>query len=92
VERFGLLPGSGVALLPVAGGITGDAYQHPARFSAGFGAASLIAAGLCATAGMLAAVTIRNPPRLRPGGHGYIGYISPRTHRGYSSCRRGAHA
>ena len=52
-----------VALLPAAGGITGDAYRHPAQFSAGFHTASLIAAGLCAAGGLLATATIRNPSR-----------------------------
>ena len=52
-----------VALLPAAGGLTGDAYQHPAVFSAGFHTASLIAGGLCVAGGLLAAVTIRNPSR-----------------------------
>ncbi len=52
-----------VALLPAAGGITGDAYLHPDRFSAGFHTASLIAAALCVAGGALAAVAIRNPSR-----------------------------
>ncbi len=52
-----------VALLPAAGGLTGDAYRHPAVFSAGFHTASLIAGGLCVAGGLLAAVTIRNPSR-----------------------------
>jgi EmrB/QacA subfamily drug resistance transporter len=52
-----------VALLPAAGGITGDAYRHAALLSAGFHRASLISAVLCLAAGVLAAVTIRNPAR-----------------------------
>jgi len=56
-----------VAVLPAAGGITGDAYQHPAMFSAGFHNASLIAAGLCVAGGLLAALTIRNPSRAAAG-------------------------
>ena len=41
-----------VAVLPAAAGLTGTAYLHPARFSAGFGTAAL---------------TIRNPgPQARP--------------------------
>jgi hypothetical protein len=59
-----------VALLPAIGGITGDAYRHPAVFSSGFHTASLVAAGLCVAGGAFAAVTIRNPARapaeLRP--------------------------
>ena len=38
----------------------GTTYLHAARFSAGFGTASLISAGLCLAGGALAAVTIRN--------------------------------
>ena len=52
-----------VALLPAAGGITGEAFRHPELLSAGFGSACLIAAGLCAAGGLLAAVTLRNPAR-----------------------------
>jgi hypothetical protein len=49
-----------VAVLPAAG-LSGTAYLHPAEFSAGFGTASLISAGLCLAGGALAAVTVRNP-------------------------------
>lgn len=59
-----------VAILPAAAGLTGTAYLHPARFSAGFGTALLISAALCLGGSGLAAVTIRNcgaqpgpPPR-----------------------------
>ena len=52
-----------VALLPAAGGITGNAYRHAAQFSAGFGRASLISGALCVAGGLLAAFTIRNPAR-----------------------------
>jgi EmrB/QacA subfamily drug resistance transporter len=52
-----------VAVLPAAAGLTGAAYRHQAQFSAGFGRASLISAGLCIAGGALAAVTIRNPRR-----------------------------
>jgi EmrB/QacA subfamily drug resistance transporter len=52
-----------VAVLPVAAGITGDSYLHPAALSHGFDTAVLIAAAGCAMGGLLAAVTIRNPPR-----------------------------
>jgi EmrB/QacA subfamily drug resistance transporter len=54
-----------VALLPAAGGITGDAYQHAAQFATGFHHASLISAVLCVVAGALAVVTIRNPARAK---------------------------
>ena len=49
-----------VTVLPAAGGLTGTAYLHPARFSAGFGTALLISAALCLGGGALAAGTIRN--------------------------------
>ena len=52
-----------VAVLPAAAGLTGAAYLHPAQFSAGFHAASLLSAALCVVGGALAAVTIRNPKR-----------------------------
>jgi MFS family permease len=54
-----------VALLPAAGGITGDAYQHAEKFATGFHHASLISAALCVLAGALAVVTIRNPARAK---------------------------
>ena len=50
-----------VAVLPAAAGLTGTAYLHAARFSAGFDTASLISAAVCLAGGVLAAVTIRNP-------------------------------
>jgi EmrB/QacA subfamily drug resistance transporter len=52
-----------VAVFPAIAGITGDTYLHPARFSAGFHTAALIAAGLCALGGLFAAVTLRGPHR-----------------------------
>jgi EmrB/QacA subfamily drug resistance transporter len=52
-----------VALLPAAGGITGDAYLHASEFSAGFHMASFISGGLCALGGVLAAIAVRNPRR-----------------------------
>jgi len=52
-----------VALLPAAGGITGDAYQHASVFSAGFHTASLISGALCVAGGVLAVFTVRNPAR-----------------------------
>jgi hypothetical protein len=56
-----------VALLPAAGGITGDAYRHPELFSSGFHSASLISAALCVAGGVLALFTIRNPAPAEPG-------------------------
>ena len=55
-----------VALLPAAGGITGDAYRHKDVFSAGFHTASLISGALCVAGGVLAVFTIRNPRPGRP--------------------------
>ena len=54
-----------VAVLPVAAGITGDSYLHPAALSQGFRNALIIAAIACVAGGLLAAVTIRNPSRGR---------------------------
>jgi len=50
-----------VAILPAAAGIGGKSYLHPALFSSGFGTACLISGAACATGGMLALGTIRNP-------------------------------
>ncbi|MET7399400.1 MFS transporter [Dactylosporangium sp. NPDC005572] len=55
-----------VAVLPMAAGITSQAYLDPPRLSAGFHTAVLICAALCVAAGLLAAVTVRNPKRLAP--------------------------
>ncbi len=50
-----------VACLPALAGITGDSYLHPAVFELGFQRAAVIAAVVCAGAGLFAAATIRNP-------------------------------
>ena len=55
-----------VAVLPAVAGLTGASYLNRALFSAGFRKASFITAGLCVLAGILAAVTIRNPSRAKP--------------------------
>jgi EmrB/QacA subfamily drug resistance transporter len=52
-----------VAVLPVAAGITGETYLHPAALAHGFRIAVLIGAVGCAAGGLLAAATIRNPGR-----------------------------
>jgi EmrB/QacA subfamily drug resistance transporter len=58
-----------IAMLPALAGITGTAYLHPHALAAGFRTAVLIAAAVCAAGGLLAAVTITNPPRSpRPAG------------------------
>jgi MFS family permease len=51
-----------VAVLPAAAGITGDSYLHPLMLAHGFRTAAVMAAVFCAAGGVLAAVTIRNPP------------------------------
>jgi EmrB/QacA subfamily drug resistance transporter len=50
-----------VAVLPVAVGLTGDAYLDPAVFSDGFQNAMVITAVLAALGGLVAWATIRNP-------------------------------
>jgi EmrB/QacA subfamily drug resistance transporter len=58
-----------VAVLPALAGITGDVYLHPAALTRGFHTAVLLAAVVCATGGLLAVATIRNPaaPPGQPG-------------------------
>jgi EmrB/QacA subfamily drug resistance transporter len=60
VARFGGLLAT--AVLPPLAGITGAVYLHPAQLAAGFRTTVLIAAGLSAAGGILAAFTIRNGP------------------------------
>jgi EmrB/QacA subfamily drug resistance transporter len=50
-----------VAVLPVAAGITGTSYLHPAMLAHGFRVAVVISAAFCAAGGVLAALTIQNP-------------------------------
>jgi EmrB/QacA subfamily drug resistance transporter len=57
-----------VAVLPALAGLTGTAYLHPATLTRGFHVAVLIGAAVAAAGGLLAAVTIRNPPRVAGGG------------------------
>jgi EmrB/QacA subfamily drug resistance transporter len=57
-----------IAVLPALAGITGNVYLDPGALAAGFRTAVLIAAGMCAAGGVLAAFTITNPPRVRPTG------------------------
>ena len=52
-----------VAVLPALAGISGDDYRIASSFNSGFDRAAVICAGLAAAAGILAAFTIRNPPR-----------------------------
>jgi EmrB/QacA subfamily drug resistance transporter len=51
-----------VAVLPAAAGITGASYLHPDQLTEGFRHAVFIAAALCASGGVLGALTIRNRP------------------------------
>jgi EmrB/QacA subfamily drug resistance transporter len=67
VARFGGL--LAVAVLPALAGITGTVYLHPHALAAGFRTAALISGVTCAVGGVLAAVTITNPPQVpRPPG------------------------
>ncbi len=50
-----------VAVLPGVAGITGDDYRIPKLFDTGFDKAAVICAALLLVAGVLAALTIRNP-------------------------------
>ena len=50
-----------VAGIPLAAGITGDAYTDPAVFEDGFHTALWIAASLAASGAVIAAVTLREP-------------------------------
>jgi EmrB/QacA subfamily drug resistance transporter len=52
-----------VAAIPLAAGITGDAYRDPVAFDDGFAIAMWISAVLAAAGGVLAAVTLRTPAR-----------------------------
>jgi hypothetical protein len=52
-----------VAALPALAGLTEESYLRPVEFSDGFQIAMLIAGGLCALGGVIAAITI--PGRLR---------------------------
>jgi EmrB/QacA subfamily drug resistance transporter len=55
-----------VAVLPVAAGITGGTYLDRTALARGFHHALIISAIACVLGGLLAAATIRNPPRRRP--------------------------
>jgi EmrB/QacA subfamily drug resistance transporter len=71
-----------VAILPAAAGLTGSSYLHPAEFSAGFRTASFISGALCLLAGVLAALTIRNPrraeaPAAKPASQFHCGLDAP---------------
>jgi hypothetical protein len=52
-----------IAVLPAAAGITGASYLHPSQLSEGFRHAVFIGGALCASGGLLAVLTIRNPAR-----------------------------
>jgi EmrB/QacA subfamily drug resistance transporter len=53
-----------VAVLPALAGIHGEDYRNAHSFDHGFDRAAMICAGLVAVAGLLAALTIRNPDRI----------------------------
>ena len=52
-----------VAVLPLLAGLTGAAALGPTALASGFRTAMLITGFACAAGGLLAALTIRNPPR-----------------------------
>ena len=53
-----------VAALPIAAGITGEAYLDPDLLTTGFQRAMVITAALAALGGVLAAILVRNPERV----------------------------
>lgn len=53
-----------VAVLPLAAGLSGNVYLHPAALVHGFHTAVLIAAAGCGVGALIAAAAIRNPPRV----------------------------
>lgn len=55
-----------VAVLPALAGISGNDYRVAGAFNTGFHHAAVICAVLALVAGVLAALTIRNPPRSTP--------------------------
>ena len=55
-----------VAVLPVVAGISGDDYRHPSAFADGFRIAIMICAALLVIGGLISALTIRNPRRVKP--------------------------
>ena len=55
-----------VAVLPLLAGLTGAAALESATLAAGFRTAMVISGITCAAGGVLAALTIRNPPRRAP--------------------------
>ena len=52
-----------VAVVPLAAGLSGDAYRDPAAFTGGFRTAMVITACVVAAGGLLALAMIRNPHR-----------------------------
>jgi len=55
-----------VAVVPLAAGLSGDAYRDAGAFSDGFRMAMIITAAIVAAGGVLAAAMIRNPRRAAP--------------------------
>jgi hypothetical protein len=56
-----------VAALPLAAGLSGNAFEDPAKLAAGFPVAMTIAAGASFAAALLAWTTIRDDALGRPG-------------------------
>ncbi|HEY3688273.1 MAG TPA: DHA2 family efflux MFS transporter permease subunit [Streptosporangiaceae bacterium] len=55
-----------VAVVPLAAGLSGDAYRQPAAFTGGFHTAMLITACVVGAGGLLALATIRNQVHAKP--------------------------
>jgi EmrB/QacA subfamily drug resistance transporter len=53
-----------VAVLPVIAGIYGDDYRNPSTFARGFRIAVIASSALLVIGGLIAAATIRNPPKV----------------------------
>jgi len=63
VARVGSL--LAVAVLPALSGISGHAYGHAGSLAVGFRKAMIITASMCALGGLIAAIGIRNPNKLK---------------------------
>ncbi|WP_433788255.1 MFS transporter [Actinomycetospora sp. CA-101289] len=77
-----------VALIPAVAGISGQDYDDPVAFSAGFRTAMTICAGLLVTGAVLSAVLLRprpraaSPTRFRTEDCPHCGVIAPQQHPG----------
>ena len=74
-----------VAVLPLLAGLTGAAALESATLAAGFRTAMVISGLTCAAGGVLAALTIRNPARVRSATSVEAGQKEPAWSCGVSS-------